>query len=78
MVTERKTALGEGVLHSVRCINAPPGKTFVIMLGSEAVSHENFSSIVNDVWLLHSLGSRLVVVCGERPQISASRAAHLH
>ena len=34
------------------------------MLGGEAIEHENFSSIVNDIGLLHSLGIRLVVVYG--------------
>ncbi len=32
------------------------------MLGGEAIEHENFSNIVNDIGLLHSLGIRLVVV----------------
>ncbi len=43
------------------------------MLGGEAIEHENFSSIVNDIGLLHSLGIRLVVVYGARPQIEANR-----
>ena len=51
---------------------------FVIMLGGEAIEHENFSSIVNDIGLLHSLGIRLVVVYGARPQIDANLAAHHH
>lgn len=42
------------------------------MLGGEAIEHENFSSIVNDIGLLHSLGIRLVVVYGARPQIDAN------
>lgn len=42
------------------------------MLGGEAIEHENFSSIVNDIGLLHSLGIRLVVVYGARPQIEAN------
>ncbi|HFM1880322.1 TPA: amino-acid N-acetyltransferase, partial [Escherichia coli] len=75
---ERKTELVEGFRHSVPYINTHRGKTFVIMLGGEAIEHENFSSIVNDIGLLHSLGIRLVVVYGARPQIDANLAAHHH
>ncbi|HAO2634663.1 TPA: amino-acid N-acetyltransferase [Escherichia coli] len=78
MVKERKTELVEGFRHSVPYINTHRGKTFVIMLGGEAIEHENFSSIVNDIGLLHSLGIRLVVVYGARPQIEANLAAHHH
>ncbi|HCI2354738.1 amino-acid N-acetyltransferase [Escherichia coli] len=78
MVKERKTELVEGFRHSVPYINTHRGKTFVIMLGGEAIEHENFSSIVNDIGLLHSLGIHLVVVYGARPQIDANLAAHHH
>ncbi|EHK5486689.1 amino-acid N-acetyltransferase [Escherichia coli] len=78
MVKERKTELVEGFRHSVPYINTHRGKTFVIMLGGEAIEHENFSSIVNDIGLLHNLGIRLVVVYGARPQIDANLAAHHH
>ena len=78
MVKERRTELVQGFRHSVPYINTHRGKTFVIMLGGEAIEHENFSSIVNDIGLLHSLGIRLVVVYGARPQIEANLAAHHH
>ncbi|TGC91193.1 amino-acid N-acetyltransferase [Salmonella enterica] len=78
MIKERKTELVEGFRHSVPYINTHRGKTFVIMLGGEAIEHDNFSSIVSDIGLLHSLGIRLVVVYGARPQIDANLAAHHH
>lgn len=78
MVKERRTELVEGFRHSVPYINAHRGKTFVIMLGGEAIEHDNFSSIVNDIGLLHSLGIRLVVVYGARPQIDANLEEHHH
>lgn len=78
MVKERRTELVQGFRHSVPYINTHRGKTFVIMLGGEAIEHENFSSIVSDIGLLHSLGIRLVVVYGARPQIDANLAAHNH
>ena len=50
-------------------INAHRGKTFVLMLGGDAARHENFANIIHDLALLNSLGVRLVVVHGARPQI---------
>ena len=50
-------------------INAHRGKTFVLMFGGEAVLHPNFSNIIHDIALLRSLGVKLVLVHGARPQI---------
>jgi amino-acid N-acetyltransferase len=50
-------------------INAHRGKTFVLMLGGEAAQHDNFANIIHDIALLNSLGVRLVLVHGSRPQI---------
>jgi amino-acid N-acetyltransferase len=50
-------------------INAHRGKTVVLMFGGETVLHPNFSNIIHDISLLHSLGVKLVVVHGARPQI---------
>lgn len=69
---ERNTELVQGFRHSVPYINAHRGKTFVIMLGGEAIKYGNFYSIINDIGLLHSLGIRLVVVYGAYPQINTS------
>ncbi|MEA9392506.1 amino-acid N-acetyltransferase [Acerihabitans sp. TG2] len=73
---ERSTELVQGFRHSVPYINAHRGKTFIIMLGGEAIAHDNFANIVNDIGLLHSLGIRLVLVYGARPQIDANLAVH--
>ena len=75
---ERSTELVQGFRHSVPYINTHRGKTFVIMLGGEAIEHENFANIVNDIGLLHSLGIRLVVVYGARPQIDSNLNEHHH
>lgn len=50
-------------------INAHRGKTFVIMLGGETLAHDQFQDIIHDIALLNSLGVRLVLVHGARPQI---------
>ena len=52
-------------------INANRGKTLVLMLGGEAVASANFSAIIHDIALLNSLGIRLVIVHGARPQVDA-------
>src|SRR5690606_14965968 len=52
------------------------GKVFVILLPGEALAHENFWNIAHDLTLLNSLGVKLVLVHGARPQIDeALRAA---
>lgn len=50
-------------------INAHRGKTVVLMFGGEAVTHPNFANIIHDIALLRSLGVKLVLVHGARPQI---------
>lgn len=55
--------------NSAPYINTHRGKTFVIMFGGEAVNHPNFSTLIHDFALLHSLGIKLVLVHGSRPQI---------
>lgn len=50
-------------------IHAHRGRTFVIMFGGEAVASKDFRTLLYDVALLHSLGVRLVLVAGARPQI---------
>lgn len=55
--------------HSSPYINAHRGKTFVVMLGGEAIDHANFENIIHDIALLNSLGVRLVLIHGARPQI---------
>ncbi len=52
-------------------INAHRGKTFVIVISGASVAHANFVNITQDLVLLHSLGVRLIVVHGAKPQISA-------
>ncbi len=55
--------------NSAPYINAHRAKTFVIMFGGEAVLSENFERLIQDIALLHSLGIRVIIVHGARPQI---------
>ena len=52
-------------------VHAFRGRTFVIAFGGEVVADDSFLGVVHDLNLLHSLGIRLVVVHGCRPQIEA-------
>ena len=56
-------------------VHAFRGKTFVIAFGGEVVADDEFLGVVHDLNLLHSLGIRLVVVHGCRPQVEAILAA---
>ncbi len=50
-------------------INAHHDRTFVVLFGGAAVEADAFSSLIDDLALLHSLGIRLVLAHGARPQI---------
>ncbi|TGD72938.1 amino-acid N-acetyltransferase, partial [Mangrovimicrobium sediminis] len=56
-------------------INMHRGKTFVLMLGGEVAQDANFRNIIHDIALLESLGVRLVLVHGARPQVVERLAA---
>jgi len=56
-------------------INAYRGKVFVVLLPGEALAHDNFYNIAHDLTLLNSLGVKLVLVHGARPQIDAALKA---
>lgn len=53
-------------------INAYRGKVFVVLLPGEALADPNLHNIANDLTLLNSLGVKLVLVHGARPQIDAA------
>lgn len=50
-------------------INALRNNTVVVMLSGDAVNDANFDNVIHDIVLLNSLGVKLVLVCGARPQI---------
>ncbi len=61
--------------NSAPYINAHRGQVFVVQFGGEAVADDDFPSLVHDIALLHSLGVKLVLVAGARPQIEERLAA---
>ncbi len=52
-------------------INAFRGRTFVVAFGGELIAEKQFAALVHDLALLNSLGVRLVLVHGARPQVEA-------
>ncbi|MCL1123579.1 amino-acid N-acetyltransferase [Shewanella surugensis] len=72
----RTTELVNGFRQSASYVNAHRGKTFVVMLGGEALAQTQFHSIINDIALLHSLGIKMVLVHGARPQIDEALSIH--
>ena len=64
--------------NSAPYINAHRHKTFVLMIGGEALETDNFQYIINDIALLNSLGVKLVLVHGVRPQIQKQLDMHGH
>ncbi|MCV6609755.1 MAG: amino-acid N-acetyltransferase [Amphritea sp.] len=71
MVNDDATQYVNWFRHSSPYINAHRGKTFVLMLGGEALADTNFANIIHDIALLNSLGVKLVLIHGSRPQIEA-------
>ena len=70
----RRTELVKGFRQSAPYVNAHRGKVMVIMLGGEAIQDQNFTNIISDIALLHSLGVKIVLVHGSRPQINQTLA----
>src|SRR3990172_3424933 len=52
-------------------IHAFRGRTFVIAFGGEVIADGRFLALIHDLNLLASLGVRLILVHGARPQIDA-------
>ena len=57
--------------NSTPYIKAHRGKTFVILVGGETIQEETFAGLIHDIALLNTLGVRLILVHGARPQIEA-------
>ncbi|MCA9532197.1 MAG: amino-acid N-acetyltransferase [Myxococcales bacterium] len=55
-------------------IHAHRGRTFVILFGGELLQSRGARDFIHDVALLQSLGVRVVLVAGARPQIDAALA----
>lgn len=78
-MNDPKKTLVQGLRQAVPYINALEHKTLVILFGGEAVVDvERFASLIHDIALLDSLGLKLVLVHGARPQVEAELAEMGH
>jgi len=57
-------------------IHAHRGSTFVIAFDGETIASDTFDNLVHDLALLNSLGIRLVLIYGARPQIEQQCQTH--
>lgn len=63
------TAFVASFRQSAPYLHAHRGQIVVIAFGGEAVAGPGLPELIHDIALLHSLGIRLVLACGARPQI---------
>lgn len=57
-------------------INAHRGKTIVLLLNGESIADPNLPNIIHDIATLSSLGAKLCIVFGARPQIEQKLNEH--
>ena len=57
-------------------IHAHRGSTFVIAFDGETIASNSFDNLIHDLALLNSLGIRLVLIYGARPQIEQQCKTH--
>ena len=65
---QQQNAFVSSIRQAAPYIQAHRGATFVISFGGESVD-EQFDQLVHDIALIHTLGIRLLLVHGARPQI---------
>jgi amino-acid N-acetyltransferase len=65
----------EALRASAPYVHAHNGSVFVVVFSGEAAARPDFAQLVYDLALLHSLGVKLVLVHGARPQIDQRLAA---
>jgi amino-acid N-acetyltransferase len=77
---QQQDAFVTSIRQAAPYIQAHRGATFVISFGGESFD-EQFDRLVHDIALIHTLGIRLVLVHGARPQIEQrlkQRRAEIH
>lgn len=57
-------------------INAHRGTTIVLLLNGESIADPNLPNIIHDIATLSSLGAKLCIVFGARPQIEQKLSEH--
>ena len=68
IVNQREQGFVDSIRQAAPYVHSHRGATFVILFGGEAINN-NFAGLIHDIALLNSLGIRIVLVHGARPQI---------
>jgi len=68
-MTENNHNLVKFFREAAPYIHMHRGKTFVIAISGEVLQHKKAGEIISDIAILSSLGSRIILVHGARPQI---------
>ncbi len=68
IITQQEQSLVENIRQAAPYVHSHRGATFVILFGGEAID-DRFAGLIHDIALLNSLGIRIVLVHGARPQI---------
>jgi amino-acid N-acetyltransferase len=66
--TPKEQGFVQNIRQAAPYVHSHRGATFVILFGGDAID-EHFAELIHDIALLHSLGIRVVLVHGARPQI---------
>ena len=75
-VTSTNTTTTSWFRAAAPYIHAHRGATFVIAFDGETIASSGFDNLIHDLALLNSLGIRLVLVYGARPQIEQQCKTH--
>lgn len=76
MYTESFSQFVDWFRNASPYIHAHRGQTFIICFAGEMVQHPKFRQFIHDIALLNSLGVRVVLVYGIRPQVEQCLQQH--
>lgn len=69
MSRHKDDQLISAIRHSAPYVNMHSGRTFVILIGGDTLKDSHIDSVISDIAILQSLGIKLVLVFGAKPQI---------
>ncbi|MGN1356357.1 MAG: amino-acid N-acetyltransferase [Succinivibrionaceae bacterium] len=69
MARHQDQELVNAIRHSAPYVNMHANRTFVILLGGDTLLDSHVDGVISDIAILQSLGIKLVVVFGAKPQI---------
>ncbi len=74
----KNTTMIDWFRHAAPYIQAHRGKTFVVAFSGEVFEHPHLNNLIHDIATLNSLGIKIVLVHGIRPQMNALLEKYNH